>query len=143
MEGEAAEAASSGGGLDLGGHLERVLDNLQSDPEVQLALAQELEEAGVNPVVMKAVLPEGVSPEDLQKARQAQAQAQAQEEGETPEPQPQVKTVEKDIEPEDLLEFVDEIAELAPQGEDMTLGELREFGEDNPGVVKTAIDMKL
>lgn len=143
MEGQAAEASSSGGGLDLGSHLESVVENIKNDPELKLQLAQELEQAGVNPALMRAILPEGISQEELEQARQKQAMREAQQAQAQGQAQAETETMDHNIQTSDLLEFVEEISNLAPDGKDTTLGDLESFARDNPEVVQRAIDMKL
>lgn len=137
-----------GGGEETEGsldkHIDRVFENIKNNPEIKLNIYQSLKEQGVNPAVIQAVFPEA------QKFEQMQAQAQAAEAAQTVEstvedtnenPEPTVKTVTQEPTPEQLLDFVDDIIDLHPKDEEATLGDLKNFGENNPDILENAISI--
>lgn len=137
------EGQQDSGGSDIEGILKSVWQNIQQDPQMQLKLAQGLAEQGIDPTLLGAVKP-GLG-EAIEKSMQEQAAEQATQqtpnESPNPQPEPEVRTVEKDVSVDQLIEFTEELIQY--RGEDCTLGELVEFAEENPDVVQTAIDMKL
>lgn len=120
-------------GLGLDKHLSKVWENIQNDPQLQKALMAEVQEADVDPVLLRAILGPSMvdSPADLGEPM-----------NETPEPEPEVETkvVTEKPDPDQVIGFLEEVMKLTRQ--DMTLGELHEWAEENPGIVETAIDMR-
>lgn len=113
-------------------HLERVYDNIRSDPELKKRLMQEASENDIDPVLLRAVFGNDMPSEDELKQDMTPPQAE-EAAGET-------QVVTKTPDPEQLIGFLEEIMDLTPN--DMTLSELREWAEDNRDIVETAIDMR-
>lgn len=127
-EDEGGSSASS-----LSDHLERVFDNVKNDPELQKRLLAEAQNSDVDPVLLRAFFGDSLpSPDEIQ---------QTMETDETAEMQTETRVVKEKPSPDELIGFLSEIIEL--KSADMTLGELQEWAEENPGVVETAIDMRL
>jgi len=141
---ETTEAASSIGDFtidDVVGHLAK---NIQENPQAQLQVAQIAQQKyGIDPSLLASIFPpmadtlEKAEKQQQKQAKKAKTQAEAQESNSDTEVI--TKEVEKKPKPEQVLGFIDEAIEFL--GEDETLGELKEFGEDNPNMLQTAIDM--
>lgn len=128
------------GGSGIEGHLNNVIENIKSDPELQARLLQEAEANDVDPTLLRAVFPQ--AGKALEEAQQQQAQ-QAQRNDTDTDTEPRIRTVTEKPDADDLLALIDEIAELSPNGEETTLGYLRDWGDENRDVLQTAIEMKL
>ena len=141
---ETTEAASSIGDFtidDVVGHLAK---NIQENPQAQLQVAQIAQQKyGIDPSLLASIFPpmadtlEKAEKQQQKQAKKAKTQAEAQKSNSDMEVT--TKEVEKKPKPEQVLGFIDEAIEFL--GEDETLGELKEFGEDNPNMLQTAIDM--
>lgn len=143
--GDYGQEGSGGGGLEK--HIERVIDNIKNDPKLKAEIYQELKDNGVNPAVIRAIVPEMQEAGDIQVPQNQVANDMVATQEESHEGQTEVRTEVKKVtekpSPEQLLELIDEIAEVVPNGKETTLEELKEMAEDNPGIVETAIEMKL
>lgn len=131
-----SEESEGSDGFDLEGMLQKAWQNIQSDPQAQARLAQQLQESGIDPMLLGAVKP-GLA-DAMQQAEQKQAVEQATNE---PTPEPEVKTVTEKPEPEEIKALLDDIIDQF--GEDKTLGELKEFIDENPDLVETAVNLRL
>jgi hypothetical protein len=124
--------------------INQVVSELKSDKEKQLKILQALQENyGIDPQLVGMFM-EGVDGEGLEQAQTPQPQPQEIPEQANQEPMPEPETKVKEVtvkpEPDELLDFVDEIIEYT--GEETTLKELRDWGENNPDILETAINMK-
>jgi len=142
---ETAEAASSIGDFtidDVVGHLAK---NIQENPQAQLQVAQIAQQKyGIDPSLLASIFPpmaDTLEKAEKQQQKQAKNAKTQEEEAQKSDSDMEVitKEVEKKPKPEQVLGFIDEAIEFL--GEDETLGELKEFGEDNPNMLQTAIDM--
>ena len=142
---ETAEAASSIGDFtidDVVGHLAK---NIQENPQAQLQVAQIAQQKyGIDPSLLASIFPPMADTlEKAEKQQQKQAKKAKTQEAEAEENDSDMEVITKEVEkkpkPEQVLGFIDEAIEFL--GEDETLGELKEFGEDNPNMLQTAIDM--
>lgn len=142
---ETAEAASSIGDFtidDVVGHLAK---NIQENPQAQLQVAQIAQQKyGIDPSLLASIFPPMADTlEKAEKQQQKQAKKAKTQEAEAEESNSDMEVITKEVEkkpkPEQVLGFIDEAIEFL--GEDETLGELKEFGEDNPNMLQTAIDM--
>ena len=142
---ETAEAASSIGDFtidDVVGHLAK---NIQENPQAQLQVAQIAQQKyGIDPSLLASIFPPMADTlEKAEKQQQKQAKKAKTQEAEAEESDSDMEVITKEVEkkpkPEQVLGFIDEAIEFL--GEDETLGELKEFGEDNPNMLQTAIDM--
>lgn len=130
--------------------LEEAFKNIKENPRSQLQIAQALNENYDIPLEALAVAfpdlaetaqnaagnQEVSEGEERNQKRVEQVEGQPENQERTPP-----KIVKEKPTPEELLEFVEEIIGLTSP--DFTLEELKEFGEENPGIMQTAIDLKL
>jgi len=142
---ETASSASSIGDFtidDVVGHLAK---NIQENPQAQLQVAQIAQQKyGIDPSLLASIFPpmaDTLEKAEKQQQKQAKNAKTQEEEAQKSDSDMEVitKEVEKKPKPEQVLGFIDEAIEFL--GEDETLGELKEFGEDNPNMLQTAIDM--
>lgn len=141
---QTGESDGSGGkdaGVIDGGIVDRALENainhVRNDPKAQVQIAQSLQENyGIPPEVIGAFV--GEIPDDT-----SQVPAPEQETPENAQAAPQIDAsmTGEDLTADDVLGFLDEIADYT--GEDTTVAELREFAEENPDVIETALSLKL
>ena len=138
-----------GGSLDLESVARMIYDRIREDPRSQVAVARALNTnygipgeilAPVFPAIQGGAegeqdppqqLPDGGSDRDPDWIEKTPPGMQA-------DPATDRDPLE-DLEPEDVASFLDEVIGVA--GADMTLGELRSFVDENPGMVRTALKM--
>lgn len=126
---------SSSGGSDFGKYFDRAIENIKNDPQAKAQVAQALQEQyNIPPQVLASVFPEGVEPPEQE------AIPENPSDSHNSEVQTEVQTVTEKPSPEQVRNFLGEIIDL--QGPDMTLGELKDFAENNPDILETAIEMK-
>jgi len=116
-------------------HLDRVIENIRNDPEIQGQLLQELQESDINPAFLKAV----TGMEIPQQTQEEPAEEPAEQPSKQP-PQTRIKKVTEKPTPDQLIAFLGEVQEYTDEG--MTLGELSNWAEENKDLVKTAIELK-
>jgi len=139
---EATKQASSSGGLDLGNHVSKVLENIKKDPELQAQVAQAAKENGIDPMLLKAAMPGMDVPDGAQEGNLSPRDASEQlQQTDTEETEQQVKTVTEKPDPQQVTDLLKEATEYV--GEDKTLAELIQWCENNPDLLNTAIEMKL
>lgn len=127
--------------------LNKYIEGVKDDPQMKLQLLQTLKQNGVDPSLVAPLV--DLDSEEIQQLAQQQAAQQQTQQVENTEPEPTPNMTEDTTEkvevnkkpsPEKVMGFLDEIIEL--NDEDMTLGELREWCEENTNMVETAINLK-
>jgi len=133
--------------FNLEGLAKQAYEQLRENPQGQLRMAQALQENyGVPPDALVAIFPEMAETAEKQQeqAKQAENNQKNEENNQKNEeiivPAQEVKTVKEKPEPDNVIGFLDEVSSYMP--EDMTLGELENWAENNKDLVQTAIDMK-
>lgn len=127
--GNPAEEATEEAAGSLDKHINKVIHNVKNDPEIKAQLVQRVQEGDIPPVLLKAIDPSLVDMAE-------QSQEQPAESAEVVE----TKTVSDKPSPEKVMSFVDEIIKY--KGEDTTLGEIKEWCEENPTMLKVAIQQE-
>lgn len=125
----------SGGEGKLDEHFNRVVENIKSDPELQLQIAEAAQNNGIDPMLLRAVFPGAA------KAQEEKQQMQPTEEAPEDEP-PRVKTVTEQPTPDQLEALLEQVSDLSPDGHNTTIQQMVEFINDEPGMVETAIKME-
>lgn len=124
--------------------IDKAIQRVIQDPNTQVRLAAQLQEAGIPPSAIAAIADEDpeVIKQRLEKAQEMQKQQKAQQKAQQ-EPMSESTTQDPAVTPDDLAEFIQEVAGIHPKGEDATLGDIRQFVEDNPDIAQNAIDLYL
>lgn len=163
VEGGPTKSDGDESSISLDDFVNQAISNLQGNRDTQMVLASALEDNGIDPRILTIFSPDLAK---LMKKAQEQKEQQQKEQAEQEADSPSNKSAEqikkeidnmseeseemedevaksKAVTTDDLLKFIEELSAILPKGEDTTLGDLEELGEENPQIVQNAIDSRL
>lgn len=130
--------ADNSGGLES--ILNEAINNIKETPELQMQLAQVMQQQGINPQLLQAVAPDMELPEgEVPSAEVDNSPSNPVNSSPSGIPETDGGQIEAP-KPEEISGLLDDIIEYT--GEDWTLGELQDFAQQNPDVLETAISMR-
>lgn len=117
--------------------ISEAVDNIKETPELQMQLAQVMQEQGINPKLLQAIAPDMQLPDGGSESPQVANPPQNM----PPSGIPETDGGEiKNPTPEDISALLEDIIEYT--GEDWTLGELKDLADENPDILETTISMR-